>query len=181
MGEETPTRDMPVAPTGIVERAAWARKHTLTRYLPHAVVREDRSDGAILLTSRHALEPAAPNTGAWLHEWAEKAPYRVAVSERPVSGPGWRNVTYAELLDQVRAVAACLVARGLGQDDAIAVLSGSSLDHLILSLAAQYVGVPVVPLAEQYSLVAEAHDRLTYLLNKVRPRLAFVDDAARYA
>jgi feruloyl-CoA synthase len=54
------------------------------------------------------------------------------------------------------------------------------VDHFILSLAAQYVGVPVVPLAEQYSLIPEAHGRLIYVINKVRPKLAYVSDAAAY-
>lgn len=103
----------------------------------------------------------------------------MAVAER--QGPGWRNVTYADLLRFVRRAASFLLARGLGPDDTIAILSGNGVDHLILSLAAQYVGVPVVPLAEQYSLIPEAHDRLIYVLDKVRPRLAFADDAARYA
>jgi len=177
----TLTLDRDAAPDAIADRAEWARRHTLTPFLPHKVLREDRADGTILLRSAYALPPSPPNTGAWLHEWAEKAPYRVAVSERPLEGPGWRNVTYAELLEQVRAVAAALLARDLGQDDTIAMLSGNGLDHLILTLAAQYVGVPVVPLAEQYSLIPEAHARLVYVLDKVRPKLAFVDDASRYA
>jgi hypothetical protein len=181
MGGDMTVIDIPLAPTGLTERADWARRHTLTRYVPHKVEREDRADGTILLRSGHALPPVAPNTGAWLHDWAEKAPYRIAVSERPVSGAGFRNVTYAELLDQVRAVASALLARGLGGDDTIAILSGNGVDHLILSLAAQYVGIPVVPLAEQYALIPEAHGRLTYVLNKVHPKLAFVDDATRYA
>ena len=162
-------------------RAAWAREHTVVDYLPHRVVREDRPDGTIRLRSEHRLGEHAPNTGAWLHRWAEEAPDRVAASERVSDGEGWREVNYAELLAAVRAVGAALVARGLGRDDTIAVMSGNGLDHLILSLAAQYVGVPVVPLAEQYSLIHEAHARLVYVLGRVRPRMAFVDDAARYA
>ena len=173
--------DIPAAPKGTRERAEWARAHTLTRYLPHKVHREDRPDGTILLTSAYPLEACANTSGDWLHEWAEKAPYRVAVSERPAQGPGWRNITYAELLEQVRATAAALAGRGLGQRDTIAILSGNGLDHLVLSLAAQYAGIPVVPLAEQYSLIPEAHARLTYVLDKVKPKLAFVDDATRYA
>ncbi len=180
MGEDM-TLEIPVAPTGTAARADWARKHTLTRYLPHRVTREDRPDGTILLTSGYPIGPVANTTGDWLHEWAEKAPYRVAVSERPLTGPGWRNLTYAELLEQVRAVASALAGRGLGQDDTIVVMSGNGLDHLVLSLAAQYAGVPVVPLAEQYALISEAHGRLTYVLDKVKPKLAFVDDATRYA
>lgn len=175
------TIDIPVAPVGVAARAAWARQHTLTRFLPHKVTREDRSDGTILLGSGYELGPVARSTGDWLHEWADKAPYRVALSERPQSGSGWRNVTYGELLEQVRAVGAALVGRGLGQGDSIVIMSGNGLDHLILSLAAQYVGVPVVPLAEQYAQITEAHPRLVYVLDKVRPKLAFVDDATRYA
>lgn len=181
MGGETMTIAMPPAPADPAARAEWARQHTLTRYLPHRVEREDRADGTILLRSAYPLPETVPNTGAWLHRWAEEAPYRVAVSERPVEGPGWRNVTYAELLQQVRAVGAGLLARGLGQQDTIAIMSGNGLDNLILTLAAQYVGVPVVPLAEQYSLIREAHGRLLYVVNKVKPRMVFVDDATRYA
>lgn len=184
MGEEMTLealREIPAAPTETSARAAWARQHTLTRYRPHKVNREERADGTVLLTSGYALGPVANTTGDWLHEWAEKAPYRVAVSERPLAGPGWRNITYAELLEQVRAVAAALAGRGLDQGDTIAILSGNSLDHLVLSLAAQYAGVPVVPLAEQYSLIPEAHARLIYVLDKVKPKMAFVDDATRYA
>ncbi|MCF3639802.1 feruloyl-CoA synthase [Rhizobium sp. TRM95111] len=171
----------PEYPTDLTSRADWARQHTATRYLPHSVLAQTRADGTILLSSGYELPQAVSNTGAWLHEWAEKAPYRVAVAERPDTGPGWRNVTYGELLNQVRAVASALVARGLGQDDCITMMSGNGLDHLILSLAAQYAGVPVVPLAEQYSLIPEAHGRLIYMLDTVKPKLAFVDDAARYA
>ncbi|MCA0941233.1 feruloyl-CoA synthase [Salipiger pacificus] len=169
------------APTGHEARADWARRHTLTRFVPHKVEREDREDGTILLRSSYELPEAVANTGAWLHRWAKEAPYRVAVSERPTEGPGWRNVTYLELLQQVRAVASALLARGLGQGDTIAMLSGNGLDHLLVSLAAQYIGVPVVPLAEQYALIPEAHGRLIYVLDKVTPKLAFVDDATRYA
>ncbi|WP_226624643.1 feruloyl-CoA synthase [Alloyangia pacifica] len=169
------------APAGLEARADWAQRHTLTRYVPHKVVREDRADGTILLRSGYDLPEAVPNTGAWLHEWAVNAPYRVAVSERHTEGPGWRNVTYQELLQQVRAIASALLARGLGEGDTIAMLSGNGLDHLLVSLASQYIGVPVVPLAEQYSLIPEAHGRLIYVLDKVTPKLAFVDDATRYA
>ncbi|MXN64395.1 AMP-binding protein [Stappia sp. GBMRC 2046] len=176
----TPT-DLPNAPSGSAERADWARANTLTRFVPHKVVREDRADGTIILSSGYDMPSVAPNTGAWLHDWAKRAPERIAVSERWSDGEGWRDVTYAELLAQVRAVASSLLARGLGQADTIAIMSGNGVDHLILSLAAQYIGVPVVPLAEQYSLIVEAHPRLTFVLDKVRPKMAFVDDAARYS
>ena len=54
------------APTGTAERADWARRHTLTKFVPHRVTRQDRADGTILLTSGYALPDPAPNTGARL-------------------------------------------------------------------------------------------------------------------
>ncbi|TKW65605.1 MAG: feruloyl-CoA synthetase [Paracoccus denitrificans] len=169
----------PTTPENFRERAEWAKARTVTSYVPHKVAREDRADGTILLRSDHELGDYPRSTGAWLHHWAEATPYRVAVAER--DGPGWRNVTYGDLLRFVQRAASALLARGMGADDPIVIMSGNSVDHLILSLAAQYVGVPVVPLAEQYSLIPEAHARLIFVLDKVRPRMAFVDDAARYA
>lgn len=173
--------NIPEAPMDLTARAEWAREHTLTRYIPHKVIQEARADGSILLTSGYDLPQVAKNSGVWLHEWADKSPEHIAISERTRDGEGWRDVSYKSLLQKVRAVAASLLARGLGQSDAIVFMSGNGLDHLILSLAAQYAGVPVVPLAEQYSLIPEAHARLVYVLDKIRPSMAFVDDATRYA
>jgi feruloyl-CoA synthase len=69
----------------------------------------------------------------------------------------------------------------MGSETPIAILSGNSVDHALLSFGAQYAGVPTIPLAEQYSLIPEAHGRLTYVLDKVKPAMAFTDDAGRYA
>ena len=176
------SKDMPNPPSDAAGRADWARGLTRTRVRPHAVHSETFDDGTILLTSNVDLPEPAWNTGDWLHRWAEEAPDRIALAERwPDGAAGWREVSYADLLAQVRAVSAALLARGLGKDDCIAILSGNGIDHLILTLAGQYVGIPTVPLAEQYSLIPEAHARLVYVLNKVKPALAFVDDATRYA
>lgn len=131
------------------------------------------------MTSKLPLDPVVMRTADWLHRWAEEAPDRVFLAER--SGQGWREVSYAAALEQVRAIAAWLVARGLGQETPLVVLSGNSVNHALLSFGAQYAGVPTVPLAEQYSLIPEAHGRLVYVLDKVKPSLAFTDDAGRYA
>ncbi len=148
------------------------------RLAPHDVA-VCKGDGALYLSSRLPLDPVVGRTGDWLHRWASEAPDRIFLSER--RGDGWRDLSYAETLEAVRAIAAALIARGLGQDTPIAILSGNSIDHALLSFGAQYAGVPTVPLAEQYSLIEEAHPRLVYVLEKVRPAMAFVDDAGRYA
>lgn len=145
--------------------------------VPHAATMV-RREGDLLMQSRTPFDPVVSNTGVWLDKWAEKTPSGIFLAER--SGGGWREMGYAEVRDAVRAIASSLAARGMDASTPIVILSGNSLDHALLSLGAQYAGVPTVPLAEQYSLITEAHDRLVYVLNKVRPTMAFVDDAARY-
>ncbi|TDK51802.1 feruloyl-CoA synthase [Antarcticimicrobium luteum] len=150
-----------------------------TRFRPHKVLREDRADGTILLRSGYEIGPVADRTGDWLHQWAGAAPDRVFLAER--SGAGWRELTYAAALEQVRAVAAALLARGLGPDTPIMVLSGNGVDHGLLSLAGQYAGIPVVPVAEQYSLIHGAHGRLRHAMELIEPRLVYTVDADQYA
>lgn len=144
---------------------------------PHRVEREDRADGTILLRSGHDLPSVAPSTGVWLDQWAVAAPERTFLAER--SGAGWRAVSYAEARDRVRDIAAGLL--GMGLDGPILILSGNSVDHALLTLAAQYVGLVTVPVAEQYSLIPAAQGRLRYVVDLVRPALVFADDGDRYA
>lgn len=146
--------------------------------IPHAVdlVRHDKN---IILTTRVPLDPVVGHTADWLHHWANEKPESVFLAERAEGG--WREVTYFQALQSVRAIATTLAGRGMGQETPIVILSGNSIDHALLTFGAQYAGVPTVPLAEQYSLIPEAHGRLTYVLDKVRPAMAFVDDAAKYA
>lgn len=149
-----------------------------TEFLRHSVEREDRPDGTILLRSTYPLGPVAERTGDWLHQWAQEAPDRVFLAER--SGAGWREEGYAGVLEKVRAVGAALLARGMGEDTPILIMSGNGVDHGILALAAQYVGVPVVPVAEQYSLIHGAHGRLREAINLIKPKMAYVVDADQY-
>ncbi len=149
-----------------------------SRFQPHKVQREDRHDGSILLRSGYQLEDYAEKTGEWLHHWADAAPNRVFIAER--RGAGWRSETYAATLQKVRALAAAFLSRGMGPETPILIMSGNSVDHGLFSLAAQYIGVPTVPIAEQYSLIKAAHPRLIQAVDLVRPSMAFVDNAERY-
>lgn len=147
-------------------------------YEKHQVSRDLQPDGSILLRSDIPLGPVARNTGEWLHKWAEETPDRAFLMER--SGPGWRQITYAETLQQVQALAASMLARGMGPDTPIVVLSGPGIDHGVLALAAQYIGVPIAPLAEQYSLIPEARGRLVHCINKIRPAMVFAVDGEQF-
>ncbi|WP_226549311.1 feruloyl-CoA synthase [Celeribacter naphthalenivorans] len=146
---------------------------------PHSVHMDRKSAGEIILTSALPLDPVVDHTGVWLEKWASERPEHIYLAER--SGAGWRELGYAEVLERVKAIAASLAARGLNETTPILIMSGNSVDHALLSFGAQWAGVPTVPLAEQYSLIEEAHFRLQYAIGKTKPKMAFVDDAARYA
>lgn len=147
-------------------------------YVNHQVSTSQRNDGTLVMRSELSLGPVARNTGEWLHRWAVEAPDRAFLMER--SGPGWREISYGETLEQVKALATAMLSRGMGPDTPIVVLSGPGIDHGVLMLAAQYIGVPLAPLAEQYSLIPEAGGRLDYCIEKVKPALVYAADGEKF-
>lgn len=146
--------------------------------LKHSVTREDRPDGAVVIRSGLTLGPVERTTACWLDHWAARTPDAVFIAER--SGAGWRETSYAEVRQSARAVAASLLARGVGQGDFIAALSGPGVDHGVLTMAAAYVGAAIVPLAEQYALIPDARHRLVHALSVAPPKLVYAVDGAKF-
>lgn len=144
---------------------------TNTRLLPHNVVRQNRADGTILLRSGYELGSVAPTSADWLTKWAREAPERVFLAER--AGSAWREVSYASAFATVEALAKGLLARGMTRGDRLMILSGNSVDHGLLTLAAHMIGVQTAPVAEQYSLIPAAHDRLRHAAKVVKPKMVF--------
>ena len=138
-----------------------------------------REDGELILRSDIPMGPVAGNTADWLHHWAAEAGQRIFMMER--SGPGWREISYREMLQQVQSLAATMLTWGIGPGKPVVVLSGPGIDHGVLMLAALYIGAPVVPLAEQYSLIPEASARLEYCIRKIRPALVYASDGDKFA
>lgn len=151
----------------------------MSKYRAHSVTREDRADGTIILRSGYEMTKPAAKTGDWLDRWAKETPEAVFLAER--DGEGWREVTYAQARDSVRRMASSLLARGMNADTPILIISGNGVDHGLLTLAAQYIGVPTVPLAEQYALIPGAWPQLEHCAQLVKPAMVFADDGARFA
>lgn len=149
----------------------------MTHYQKHDVSLIDHGD-YLVMRANTPLEDVANTTGDWLHQWAAATPDATFIAER--SGEGWRKVSYGEAQQKVRAIGAALIARGMNASTPILVISGNSVDHGLLALGAQYVGVPIVPLAEQYALIPEARGRMMHAASVVKPKLVFADDGARY-
>ena len=150
-----------------------------SNFKPHDVSSEQRSDGTLLLRSNAEMGDVVDTSADWLHRWSDDAPERIFLAER--SGTGWREETYQSTLQKVRAIAASLLARGMGPDTPILIMSGNGVDHGFLTLAAHYVGVPTAPIAEQYALIPAARERLEHAISLVKPHMVYVVDADKFA
>ena len=131
------------------------------------------------MRSRAEPPPYARCLGDALAHWAQHAPDRTLYAER--DGDGWRRVSYREAFAAVRALGAGLLAVGLTPERPLMILSGNSIDHALLALAAMHVGVPVAPISPAYSLMSSDHAKLRVLAGIVRPGAIYVADRTQFA
>src|SRR6185312_2030538 len=67
---------------------------------------------------------------------------------------------------------------GLGPTAPLAILSGNSIEHALLALAAMHVGVPVAPVSPAYSLASQDHAKLRALVAMLAPGAVWAEGAA---
>lgn len=140
---------------------------------------ETRTDGSLVLRS---AEPLGEHPITVLHSfrsWADRDPDHVLVAER--DGDGWRELTYGDALRSALAVGQGLLDLGLGSDRPLVVLSGNSVDHLVVTLGAMFAGVPVAPTSVAYSLMSQDHARLREIAALVGPGAAYAEDGDAFA
>jgi len=145
-----------------------------------AVNVERRHDGTIYLRPKTPLGDYPARLTDRLHHWANAEPNRVFMAERD-AGRGWRQITYAQLLDSSRRIASALLARGLSAERPIVILSGNSIDHALIAFGALYAGIPFCPVSPAYSLVSKDFGKLGFVMKLLTPGLVFADDAAKFA
>ena len=150
------------------------------RFAPKEVLLERRADGSILLRSPIALSGCADNIVDYLERWAAAVPDRVFLAQRAPGG-GWETLRYAEAWRRVQGVAQALLARGLTEQTPIAILSGASLEHAVLTFAGMLVGIPVSPVSPNYTLLPAARPRLAEIAELLQPGLVFAQDAERFS
>jgi feruloyl-CoA synthase len=146
---------------------------------PRDVVVDRQPDGTIHLTSPHPLPPYPAKLTERLEHWAAAAPERIFLAQRDATG-GWRTVTYAQALDQVRRIGAALLTHDLSPQRPIAILSGNDIEHALLGLAAMYVGVPYAPISPAYALISQDFGKLRSIFDLLTPGLVFAADGAAY-
>ncbi|VTU45180.1 feruloyl-CoA synthase [Variovorax sp. PBL-E5] len=138
-----------------------------------------RDDGSLLVCSGEAAMPYPAKLTDKLSEGAAIHPHRLFLAVRKPDGD-WQRMTYREAMDRVLRIAQSLLERGLSEERPIAILSGSSIEHALLALAAMHVGIPHCPVTPAYSLVSTDFAKLKHVLALLTPGLVFVDDGAAF-
>ena len=138
----------------------------------------EKQDGVQLVQCRDALQPFATRLTDRLESWAEKTPNRIFIGEK-VRG-SWETLTYQEVLNQVQLIATNLLKYGLSENRPIMILSGNSIDHLLLMLAGMYIGVPVSPISPAYSLISTDYGKLKHASSILTPGLIFTDELEEF-
>ena len=147
---------------------------------PFATQFERRGDGSLILRPERELPPFPQRIADSLEHWARVAPARVLVARRGLDG-AWQTVTYEQMLARIQRLAAGLLTRNLSAERPIAILSGNSIEHFTLGLAAMWAGIPYCPVSPAYSLVAGELARLRYVMDLLTPGLVAAFDTPRYA
>ncbi|MDE2375802.1 feruloyl-CoA synthase [Bradyrhizobium sp.] len=163
---------MIAAPSGAVSGDLFAVPRT---------VAERRADGSIVLRSSERLRDGARCIGDWLEQWASRTPDRIFLAERGNVEASWSTVSYAQALQQVRSIASWILAHGLSAERPLVILSDNSVDHALLALAAQYVGVPSAAISPAYSLMSRDFDKLKSMIALLEPGAIYVSGTKPFA
>jgi len=145
-----------------------------------SVTMETRPDGSIIVKQDRPLG-AFPRamTERFLH-WANVDPERIWMAER--SGPdSWRRMSYGEAARRFRAIGSVLLGLGLSAERPLLILSGNSIDHALMALGAQHVGIPSAAIAPAYSTASRDHSKLRDIAAQMTPGALYADRADVFA
>ena len=163
----------------VTARRAAAAPVRAVRLGPCDVVSECRPDGTILLRSPHVLPAYPAKLTERLEYWAAAAPARTFLAQRGASG--WHKLGYGETLERVRCIGAALLQRDLSPERPLVILSGNDIEHALLGLAANYIGLPYAPVSPAYALISNDLGKLRSIIGLLTPGLVFAADGQTYA
>jgi feruloyl-CoA synthase len=153
--------------------------------LPPRTKAEKRPDGSWIIRSEYDLAPMHRSVAHLLEERASQHPDRNLIAQRVMGADGktgdWRFMTYGEASAKANQVAQALLDRGMGQDDGIMILSGNSIEHMVMMLGALKARVPVAPVSVAYSMFSGDFGKLKHVFGLVKPKMVFADNGPLFA
>src|SRR6195952_3560362 len=145
-------------------------------WLARDIAVERRPDGVIVLKSRVPLKAYEKHIPASLAKWAREAPERTWLAQRAGTDRQWRKLSYGEAKHTVDALTQGLLDLKLEPGSPVAILSGNSIEHALMTMAAMQARFPATPVSPAYSLMSQDHLKLKYLFGLIKPALVMVQD-----
>jgi feruloyl-CoA synthase len=149
-------------------------------WLKRDIAVERRPDGVIVLKSRIPLKPYEQHIPASLAKWANEAPERIWLAQRTGADRQWRKLSYGEAKRTVDALTQALLNLRLDPGRPIAILSGNSIEHALMTQAAMQARLPAAPVSPAYSLMSQDHIKLKYLFDLIKPAVVMVQDGPSF-
>src|SRR3954467_7354757 len=149
-------------------------------WLDRDIAVERRPDGVIILKSRIPLKPYEKNIPASLAKWAREAPERIWLAQRAGAERQWRKLSYGDAKRSVDALTQGLLNLKLPQGSPVAILSGNSIEHALMTMAAMQARFPAAPVSPAYSLMSQDHVKLKYLFDLIKPAVVMVQDGPTF-
>jgi feruloyl-CoA synthase len=149
-------------------------------WLPRDIAVERRPDGTIILQSRIPLKAYEKHIPASLAKWASEQPDRIWLAQRGGPERQWRKLSYGEAKRTVDALTQGLLDLGLEPGRPVAILSGNSIEHALMTQAAMQARFPAAPVSPAYSLMSQDHVKLKYLFDLIKPALVMVQDGPTF-
>src|SRR5437879_1145031 len=149
-------------------------------WLERDIAVERRPDGVIVLKSRIALKPYEKHIPASLAKWAREQPNRVWLAQRTGSDRQWRKLSYGEAKRTVDALTQAILNLKLEPGRPVAILSGNSIEHALMTQASMQARYPAAPVSPAYSLMSHDHIKLKYLFGLIKPAVVMVQDGPTF-
>src|SRR5438445_546487 len=149
-------------------------------WLERDIAVERRGDGVIILKSRIPLKPYEKHIPASLAKWAKEAPSRIWLAQRTGADRQWRQLSYGEAKRTVDALTQGLLNLNLEPGRPVAILSGNSIEHALMTQAAMQARLPAAPVSPAYSLMSQDHLKLKYLFDLIKPAVVMVQDGPTF-
>ena len=149
-------------------------------WLARDIAVERRPDGVIILKSRIPLQPYEKHIPASLAKWAKQAPERTWLAQRGGADRQWRKVSYGEAKRTVDGLTQGLLNLGIAEGRPVAILSGNSIEHALMTQAAMQARLPAAPVSPAYSLMSQDHLKLKYLFDLIKPAVVMVQDGPTF-
>lgn len=155
-----------------------------TEYLQIPLIEVDiqkdvSANGITYMKSRVPLGEHPQRITERLQYWAKEAPDTVFLAQRNNKGR-WMELTYKLTWEKVQSIAQFLLESKVSVARPIAILSGNSLEHGLLALAAMHVGIPYSPISPAYSVKSTDYEKLRHCITILKPGLLFVQDEKKF-